>query len=60
VTNPVEDRRRWAVVAAGEVTRLLASACLDGVSGNLPEVTGARRPILLGKVSERWPPSMGR
>jgi anhydro-N-acetylmuramic acid kinase len=31
---------------------LLASARLDGVPGNLPEVTGARRPVLLGKVSE--------
>lgn len=31
---------------------LLAAARLEGVPGNLPEVTGARRPVLLGKVSE--------
>jgi len=31
---------------------LLASARVDGVPGNLPEVTGAARPVLLGKVVE--------
>ena len=31
---------------------LLAAARLEGVPGNLPEVTGAARPVLLGKVSE--------
>jgi anhydro-N-acetylmuramic acid kinase len=31
---------------------LLASARVDGVPGNLPAVTGARRPVLLGKVTE--------
>lgn len=31
---------------------LLASARLDGIPGNLPEVTGARRAVLLGKVTE--------
>ena len=31
---------------------LLASARLDGVPGNVPEVTGARRRVLLGKVTE--------
>ena len=31
---------------------VLAAARLEGVPGNLPEVTGARRPVLLGKVSE--------
>ena len=31
---------------------LLASARVDGVHGNLPEVTGAARPVLLGKVTE--------
>ena len=31
---------------------LLASARIDGVAGNVPEVTGARRPVLLGKITE--------
>ena len=31
---------------------LLASARLDGIPGNVPEVTGARRRVLLGKVTE--------
>lgn len=31
---------------------LLASARLDGLPANLPEVTGARRRVLLGKVTE--------
>ncbi|MDF1585696.1 anhydro-N-acetylmuramic acid kinase [Marinimicrococcus flavescens] len=31
---------------------LLASARLDGLPGNLPEVTGATRPVLLGKITE--------
>lgn len=31
---------------------LLASARVDGVPGNLPEVTGAGRPVLLGKITE--------
>jgi anhydro-N-acetylmuramic acid kinase len=31
---------------------LLASARVDGIHGNLPEVTGAARPVLLGKVTE--------
>ena len=31
---------------------LLASARIDGIPGNLPSVTGAARPVLLGKISE--------
>ena len=31
---------------------LLASARIDGLAANVPEVTGARRPVLLGKVTE--------
>jgi anhydro-N-acetylmuramic acid kinase len=31
---------------------ILASARVDGIHGNLPEVTGATRPVLLGKVTE--------
>ncbi len=31
---------------------LLASARIDGIAGNVPEVTGAARPVLLGKVTE--------
>jgi anhydro-N-acetylmuramic acid kinase len=31
---------------------LLASARIDGVPGNVPEVTGARRRVLLGKITE--------
>ena len=31
---------------------LLASARIDRVAGNVPEVTGARRPVLLGKITE--------
>jgi anhydro-N-acetylmuramic acid kinase len=31
---------------------MLASARLDGVPANLPEVTGARRRVLLGKITE--------
>lgn len=31
---------------------LLASARVDGIAANLPAVTGARRPVLLGKVTE--------
>ena len=31
---------------------LLASARVDGDPGNVPEVTGARRPVLLGKLTE--------
>ncbi len=31
---------------------LLASARLDEIPANLPSVTGARRPVLLGKITE--------
>ena len=31
---------------------LLASARVDGIPANLPAVTGARRPVLLGKLTE--------
>jgi anhydro-N-acetylmuramic acid kinase len=31
---------------------LLASARIDGIPGNLPSVTGASRPVLLGKICE--------
>lgn len=31
---------------------LLASARIDGIPGNVPAVTGARRAVLLGKVTE--------
>jgi anhydro-N-acetylmuramic acid kinase len=31
---------------------LLASARLDGIPAGLPEVTGAARPVLLGKITE--------
>ena len=31
---------------------LLASTRIDGIAGNVPEVTGAARPVLLGKVTE--------
>lgn len=34
------------------VFALLASARLDGVPGNVPSVTGAKRPVLLGKLTE--------
>lgn len=29
---------------------MLAAACLDGIPANLPQVTGAKRPAILGKV----------
>ncbi|MCZ6652805.1 MAG: anhydro-N-acetylmuramic acid kinase [Planctomycetota bacterium] len=29
---------------------MLAAACIDGVPANLPQVTGASRPVILGKV----------
>ena len=29
---------------------MLAAACLDGVPANLPQVTGASRPAILGKI----------
>jgi anhydro-N-acetylmuramic acid kinase len=31
---------------------LLASARVDGIPAGLPEVTGAVRPVLLGKITE--------
>ena len=31
---------------------LLASARVDGIPANLPAVTGARRRVLLGKLTE--------
>ncbi len=29
---------------------MLAAACIDGVPANLPQVTGASRPVVLGKI----------
>ena len=29
---------------------MLAAACIDGVPANLPQVTGASRPAILGKI----------
>ncbi len=34
---------------------MLAAACVDGVSANLPRVTGARRQIVLGQVCDPEP-----
>jgi anhydro-N-acetylmuramic acid kinase len=31
---------------------ILASARIDGIASNVPEVTGAARPVLLGKITE--------
>ena len=30
---------------------MLAAACLDGVPANLPQVTGASRAVVLGKIT---------
>ena len=54
---PIEVTTTAAVGAlarlqGGDSLRVLASARLDGVPGNVPEVTGARRRVLLGKVTE--------
>ena len=34
---------------------MLAAACMDGVPANLPQVTGARRRVVLGKVCQPEP-----
>jgi len=36
---------------------MLAAACVDGVPANLPQVTGAERPAILGKLCQ--PPTQG-
>jgi len=33
---------------------VLADRTMHGLPGNLPSVTGARRPVVLGKISQPW------